>query len=90
MGTMADGLGTALGGLFGAMPNTSYSQNVGVVALTGVMSRHVVTIGAIILVLAAFVPKIGAVISAMPYAVLGGGCCCYVWHDCRCRYQPAD
>lgn len=72
-GTMADGLGTAIGGLFGSMPNTSYSQNVGVVALTGVMSRHVVTIGAIVLVLAAFVPKIGAVISAMPYAVLGGG-----------------
>jgi len=72
-GTMADGLGTMLGGLFGSMPNTSYSQNVGVVALTGVMSRHVVTIGAIVLVLAAFVPKIGAVISAMPYAVLGGG-----------------
>lgn len=72
-GTMADGLGTAIGGLFGSMPNTSYSQNVGVISLTGVMSRHVVTIGALFLVLAAFVPKIGAVISAMPYAVLGGG-----------------
>jgi NCS2 family nucleobase:cation symporter-2 len=72
-GTMADGLGTALGGLFGSMPNTSYSQNVGVISLTGVMSRHVVTIGAIFLVLAAFIPKIGAVVSAMPYAVLGGG-----------------
>jgi len=71
-GTMADGLGTAIGGLFGAMPNTSYSQNVGVISLTGVMSRHVVTIGALFLILAAFVPKIGAVISAMPYSVLGG------------------
>lgn len=72
-GTMADGLGTALGGLMGSMPNTSYSQNVGVISLTGVMSRHVVTIGAIFLVLAAFVPKVGAVVSAMPNAVLGGG-----------------
>jgi xanthine permease len=72
-GTLADGLGTALGGLLGSMPNTSYSQNVGVISLTGVMSRHVVTIGAIFLVIAAFVPKVGAVVSAMPYAVLGGG-----------------
>ena len=72
-GTMADGLGTAIGGLFGSMPNTSYSQNVGVISLTGVMSRHVVTIGALFLILAAFVPKVGAVVSAMPYAVLGGG-----------------
>lgn len=72
-GTMADGLGTALGAVFGSLPNTSYSQNVGVISLTGVMSRHVVTIGAIFLILAAFVPKIGAIISAMPYAVLGGG-----------------
>lgn len=72
-GTLADGLGTAIGGLFGSMPNTSYSQNVGVVSLTGIMSRHVVTIGALFLVLAAFVPKVGAIVSAMPYAVLGGG-----------------
>ncbi len=72
-GTMADGLGTAIGGLLGSMPNTSYSQNVGVISLTGVMSRHVVTIGALFLIVAAFVPKVGAIISAMPYAVLGGG-----------------
>ena len=71
-GTMADGLGTALGGLLGAMPNTSYSQNVGLISLTGVMSRHVATIGAIALIVASLFPKIGAVISAMPNAVLGG------------------
>lgn len=71
-GTFADGLGTAIGGLFGAMPNTSYSQNVGLVALTGMMSRHVVTCGAIFLILAGLVPKFGAVISVMPNAVLGG------------------
>jgi len=72
-GTMADGIGTAIGAFFGSFPNTSYSQNVGIISFTGVMSRHVVTIGALFLILAAFVPKVGAVVSAMPYAVLGGG-----------------
>ncbi len=71
-GIMADGAGTALASLFGALPNTSFSQNVGVIAFTGVMSRHVVTIGAIFLVLAGLIPKLGAIVSAMPQAVLGG------------------
>ena len=71
-GIMADGIGTAFAAFFGALPNTSYSQNVGVVAITGVMSRHVVTIGAFFLVLAGLIPKLGAVVSAMPQAVLGG------------------
>ena len=72
-GTMADGLGTAVSGLFGGLPNTSFSQNVGLVSMTGVMSRHVVTIGAIFLICAGLIPKVGAIISAMPIAVLGGG-----------------
>ena len=72
-GTMADGVGTAISGLFGGLPNTSFSQNVGLVSMTGVMSRHVVTIGAIFLIGAGLIPKVGAVISAMPIAVLGGG-----------------
>ncbi|SVA97202.1 uncharacterized protein METZ01_LOCUS150056 [marine metagenome] len=72
-GTMADGLGTAVAGLFGGLPNTSFSQNVGLIAMTGVMSRHVVTIGAVFLVIAGVIPKVGAVIAAMPIAVLGGG-----------------
>ena len=72
-GTMADGVGTAVAGLFGAFPNTSFSQNVGLVAMTGVMSRHVVTIGAVFLIAAGLIPKVGAVIAAMPIAVLGGG-----------------
>ena len=71
-GTMADGLGTALAGFFGGLPNTSFSQNVGLIGLTGVMSRHVVTIGAVFLVAAGLVPKIGAVIASMPVPVLGG------------------
>ncbi len=72
-GTMADGVGTAIAGAFGALPNTSFSQNVGLISMTGVMSRHVVTLGAIFLIIAGLVPKFGAVISSMPIAVLGGG-----------------
>ncbi|MDO6729366.1 nucleobase:cation symporter-2 family protein [Marinovum sp. 2_MG-2023] len=71
--TFADGLGTAVSGLFGALPNTSFSQNVGLIAMTGVMSRHVVTIGGIFLIVCGLVPKIGAIISTVPIEVLGGG-----------------
>ena len=71
--TYADGLGTAVAGVFGGLPNTSFSQNVGIVGMTGVMSRHVVTIAGIILILAGLLPKIGAIIASMPMPVLGGG-----------------
>ena len=72
-GTYADGLGSALAAVFGGLPNTSFSQNVGIVSMTGVMSRGVVTIGAIFLIICGFIPKIGAVVSSMPIEVLGGG-----------------
>ncbi len=72
-GTYADGLGSAVACIFGGLPNTSFSQNVGIVSMTGVMSRGVVTIGAIFLIICGFVPKIGAVVSSMPIEVLGGG-----------------
>ena len=72
-GTYADGLGSAVAGIFGGLPNTPFSQNVGIVSMTGVMSRGVVTIGAIFLIICGFVPKIGAVVSSMPIEVLGGG-----------------
>lgn len=71
--TYADGLGSAVAGFFGGLPNTSFSQNVGLVAMTGVMSRHVVTIGAFVLIACGLVPKVGAVISTVPIEVLGGG-----------------
>lgn len=71
--TYADGLGTAVAGIFGSLPNTSFSQNVGLISMTGVMSRHVVTIGAIFLIICGFIPKIGAIISSVPIEVLGGG-----------------
>jgi NCS2 family nucleobase:cation symporter-2 len=71
--TYADGFGTAIAGIFGGLPNTSFSQNVGLVAMTGVMSRHVVTFGAIFLIICGLVPKVGAVIATVPIEVLGGG-----------------
>lgn len=69
---LADGLASSLASVFNAFPNTSYSQNVGVVTLTGVMSRHVVKVGAFILLAMSLFPKLAAVISVMPTAVLGG------------------
>lgn len=71
--TFADGLGTAVAGLFGGLPNTSFSQNVGLISMTGVMSRHVVTLGALFLIVCGLIPKFGAVIASMPITVLGGG-----------------
>ncbi|MBB3994391.1 NCS2 family nucleobase:cation symporter-2 [Sulfitobacter undariae] len=71
--TFADGAGSALAGVFGSLPNTSFSQNVGLIAMTGVMSRHVVTIGGIFLIICGFMPVVGAVIRTMPEHVLGGG-----------------
>jgi NCS2 family nucleobase:cation symporter-2 len=71
--TYADGLGTALAGVFGGFPNTSFSQNVGLIAMTGVMSRHVVTCGAIFLIICGLIPKVGGIIRTVPIEVLGGG-----------------
>ena len=71
--TYADGAGSGVAGIFGGFPNTSFSQNVGLIAMTGVMSRHVVTIGAIFLIICGLIPKVGAVIRTIPIEVLGGG-----------------
>jgi NCS2 family nucleobase:cation symporter-2 len=71
--TYADGLGTAVAAVFGGLPNTSFSQNVGIVGMTGIMSRHVVTIAGTILVVCGLIPKIGATVASMPLPVLGGG-----------------
>jgi NCS2 family nucleobase:cation symporter-2 len=71
--TYADGLGSAIAGIFGGLPNTSFSQNVGLISMTGIMSRHVVTIGALFLILCGCIPLIGAIIRTVPINVLGGG-----------------
>jgi NCS2 family nucleobase:cation symporter-2 len=69
---VCDGLGSSLASVFGVLPNTSFSQNVGLVTMTKVVNRRAITCGAIFLILCAFFPKIAAVLSAMPQAVLGG------------------
>ena len=71
-GVMADGLGSILGAVFGVLPNTSFSQNVGLVAVTKVVNRFVIMTGAVFLILCGFCPKLSALFSVMPQSVLGG------------------
>ena len=71
-GIFAEGLGSALAAVLGGLPCTSYTQNVGIIAATGVASRTVVRVAAGILVLYGLSPKFGALLVAMPRAVLGG------------------
>ena len=69
---VCDGFGSSVAALFGVLPNTSFSQNVGLVGLTKVVNRFAIAMGAGILVLAGLFPKIGAIINVMPQPVLGG------------------
>ena len=71
-GVICDGLGSSFAALFGVLPNTSFSQNVGLVAMTKVVNRMALASGAIFLILCGLIPKLGALISIMPQAVLGG------------------
>ena len=71
-GVMCDGLGSSLAAIFGVLPNTSFSQNVGLVAMTKVVNRFALATGAIFLVLCGLCPKLGALVSIMPQPVLGG------------------
>lgn len=71
-GVMADGLGSAFAALFGVLPNTSFSQNVGLVGITKVVNRFAIATGAIFLIIAGIFPKVGAIVAIMPQSVLGG------------------
>lgn len=71
-GIIANGLGSSFAAIFNALPNTSYSQNVGLVSFTGIMSRFVVATGAIFLIVAGLFPKLGAIVVTIPQSVLGG------------------
>lgn len=68
----ADGFVSAVSGCFGCMPITSFSQNVGLVAMTKVVNRKAIATGACIMILAAFCPVISALFSSLPEPVLGG------------------
>lgn len=71
-GVVADGVSSLIAALFGIAPNTSFSQNVGLVAVTKVVNRFVIMTGAVFLILAGFFPKLSALLSVMPQSVLGG------------------
>jgi NCS2 family nucleobase:cation symporter-2 len=71
-GLRADGLGTLIGGLFNTFPYTSFSQNVGLVSVTGVRSRYVCVAAGLILVVLGLVPKMAALVESVPQFVLGG------------------
>eukprot|EP01037_Dinobryon_pediforme_P013912 gene13912-14029_t len=71
-GLRADGIGTIIGGIFNTFPYTSFSQNVGLVGVTGVHSRYVAAAAGLILVVLGFIPKLAALVGAVPVEVLGG------------------
>lgn len=74
-GIGAEGLGCVIGGFAGAVGCTSYTENIGLIGLTGVASRNVVRVGAIILLAMSFVGKLGALVATIPTPIIGG---CYI------------
>jgi xanthine permease len=71
-GLRVDGVGTLIGGIFNTFPYTSFSQNVGLVGVTGVKSRWVCVVGGLILIIMGLIPALGAIVEAVPQFVLGG------------------
>ncbi len=71
-GLRVDGLGTVIGGLFNTFPYTSFSQNVGLVGVTGVKSRYVCVAAGLIMMLLGMLPKMAALVESLPTFVLGG------------------
>ncbi len=71
-GVMCDGLASSFASIFGVLPNTSFSQNVGLVALNKVVNRFTIGIGGCFLILCGLFPKLSALLSIMPQSVLGG------------------
>ena len=71
-GIVCDGLGSSFAAVFGVLPNTSFSQNVGLVTMTKVVNRFALACGAVFLILCGLFPKLAAVVSIMPQSVLGG------------------
>lgn len=71
-GLRTDGLGTLIGGIFNTFPYTSFSQNVGLVGVTGVRSRWVCVAGGVIMIVLGMLPKMAAFVESIPTFVLGG------------------
>jgi NCS2 family nucleobase:cation symporter-2 len=72
-GLLADGVMSGLAALVGALPNTSFSQNVGLVNFTGVVSRHVTAVTGGLLVLLGLFPPVASLFASIPPEVIGGG-----------------
>lgn len=64
-----DGFSSTISGCFGCLPLTSFSQNVGLVTMTGVINRFTILMGALILILASLFPPLGAFFNSLPQAV---------------------
>ncbi|WP_374044445.1 nucleobase:cation symporter-2 family protein [uncultured Clostridium sp.] len=71
-GVLSDGIGSMIGGVVGTLPNTTFSQNVGLIPLTKVASRYVAVMAGVILVILGFLPKLAAIVNSIPQPVLGG------------------
>ena len=71
-GVICDGIGSTFAALFGVLPNTSFSQNVGLVTMTKIVNRFALACGGVFLVLCGLFPKLAALLSIMPQSVLGG------------------
>lgn len=71
-GYRAEGIATVLGGIFNSLPYTTFSQNVGLIQMSGVKSRKVIAIAGVMLITLGFVPKIAALTQVIPVPVLGG------------------
>jgi uric acid transporter len=71
-GLRADGLGTVIGGIFNTFPYTSFSQNIGLVGVTGIRSRWVTVAAGFIMLGLGLIPKLAALVEAVPPCVLGG------------------
>lgn len=67
-----DGFSSSISGCFGCLPLTSFSQNVGLVTMTGVINRFTILMGALIMILASLFPPLGAFFNSLPQSVLGG------------------
>lgn len=71
-GVICDGLGSSFATIFGVLPNTTFSQNVGLVGMTKIVNRYALATGAVFLVACGLFPKLAAIVSIMPQSVLGG------------------
>ncbi|MCA9766276.1 MAG: purine/pyrimidine permease, partial [Carnobacterium sp.] len=69
---LANGITSSLAAMFNSLANTSFSQNVGMISFTKMMSRYIVAVGSVFLIAAGLIPKFGAMLSTLPQAVIGG------------------